>query len=336
MCIRDRSKYEGKEAAYYSSLKFALEDGMVDHTEFAHLSDLREQLGITTDLHNKMESELRAIAPPPIPPLAPSTSVKDSVISKSTIVGGDYIDDRDTIIHTGDIENYAKMCIDAVRAGKLKDGVDIYNKAKEINIEEAKDVFENKYGKEIAAAYVIAAVPLLHNVKTADVGVYGMMFTRYFTECTVCIGNALAFDPDNLEANIMKGQAYLAFRERGSPANPHLVKKEAIERFEKALSLNPRNQKAKVGLQAARRMSTSTNDCFITTATVNYIGEANNGQTLTSLRNFRDTVMNKTANERKQLNWYYDNAPEIVKSLDSLENKEEVYTKLYNNYIFFI
>ena len=168
------TEYDGKERAYYASLKFALEDGMIDHTEFTHLSEIREQLGITTELHNEMESEIRAAAPP-MPPLSPppSSSVKDSVISKSTIttIGGDYIDDRDTIQYgTGDIENYAKMCIDAVRAGKLKDGVDIYNKAKEINIEEAKEVFENKYGKEIAAAYAIAAVPLLHQVKTCDLG----------------------------------------------------------------------------------------------------------------------------------------------------------------------
>ena len=39
------TKYEGKEGAYYTSLKFALEDGMIDHTEFTHLSDIREQLG---------------------------------------------------------------------------------------------------------------------------------------------------------------------------------------------------------------------------------------------------------------------------------------------------
>ena len=160
------TKYEGKERAYYASLKFALEDGMIDHTEFSHLSDVREQLGITTDLHNKMESEIRAAAPPPMPPLS-SSSVKDSVISKSkiTTVGRDYVEGDKIVQHgVGNIENYAKMCIDAVRAGKLKDGVDIYNKAKEINIEEAKEVFENKYGKEIAAAYAIAAVPLLHQV----------------------------------------------------------------------------------------------------------------------------------------------------------------------------
>ena len=330
------TKYEGKERAYYASLKFALEDGMIDHTEFTHLSDVREQLGITTELHNKMESEIRAAAPPPMPP--PSSSVKDSVISKSTIttVGGDYIDDRDTIQYgTGAIENSANMCIDAVQAGKLKDGVDIYNKAKEINIEEAKETFMNKYGKEIAAAYVIAAVPLLEAAKTGELGYMGLIFTRRFNECTVCIGNALAFDPDNIEANIMKGQAYLTFSKREThPAHPDLVKKEAIARFEKALSLDSGNRVAQEGLVEARQMSTAKNNCFITTATVNYMGEADNGQTLTALRNFRDTVMNKTVNGRKQLDWYYENAPDIVKSLDSLENKEEVYTKLYNSYIF--
>ena len=217
--------------------------------------------------------------------------------------------------------------------GKLEDAVNIYNKAKEIDLDKAEDIFENKYGKEIAAAYAIAAVPLLHEVKTCDLGGYGLIFHRWFTECGVCIGNALAFDPDNIKANIMHGQLHLALRERGNPADPHQCKRIAIERFEKALSLEPNNQEAQVGLVEARQMSTATHDCFITTATVNYMGEADNGQTLTALRNFRDTVMNKTANGRKQLDWYYENAPEIVKSLDSLENKEEVYTKLYNSYI---
>ena len=333
------TKYEGKERAYYASLKFALEDGMIDHTEFTHLSDIREQLGITTELHNTMESEIRAAAPPPMPPLSspPSSSVKDSVISKSkiTTVGRDYVE-GDKIVQrgVGNIENYAKMCVSAIKAGKLENAVEIYNIAKEIDLDKAEEVFQKRYGKEIGAAYTIAAVHLLDQVQTGNMGAYGLMFTRYFTQCTVCLGNALAFDPNNVQANIMQGQAYLAFRNRSSPAHPDLVKKTAVESFEKALSLDPGNQEAKIGLQAARKMSTATNDCFITTATVNYMGEADNGQTLTALRNFRDTVMNKTANGRKQLAWYYENAPEIVKSLDSLENKEEVYTKLYNNYIF--
>jgi len=330
-------EYDGKERAYYASLKFALEDGMIDHEEFTHLSDMRESLGISTELHNKMELEIRESHVATINlDGSPKSTVKDSVVSNSNIttVGQDYVK-GDKIVQkgVGNIENYAKMCISAVQMGKLENAVEIYNKAKEIDIDEAEKVFEKKYGKEIAAAYAIAAVPLLYQVKTGPIGEWGEHFSLSFTECNVCTGNALAFDPDNVEANIIQGQAYLAFRERSSPENPHLVKAEAIERFEKALSQDPDNQEAQKGLNEARKMSTTSNDCFITTATVNYLGESDNGQTLNTLRHFRDTVMNKTPEGRKQIQWYYANAPQIVISLDNLKNKEEIYTELYNHYI---
>ena len=107
---------------------------------------------------------------------------------------------------------------------------------------------------------------------------------------------------------------------------------KAKEQISRALKVEPHDTEI-IALSKKIENVKQPGGCFITTATVNYMGEADNGQTLTALRNFRDTVMNKTANGRKQLDWYYENAPEIVKSLDSLENKEEVYTKLYNSYI---
>ena len=330
-------EYNGKERAYYASLKFALEDGMIDHEEFTHLSDMRESLGISTELHNQMESEIREAHVVTVDlDISPKSSVKDSVVSNSNIttVGQDYVK-GDKIVQkgVGNIENYAKMCVSAVQMGKLEDAVDIYNKAKEINIEQAEKVFQKKYGKELGEAYVIAAIPLLHEVKQGDMGIHGMLFDHYWPQFTVCIGNALAFDPDNIDANIMEGQGYLAFRERASPAHPQLVKNTAITRFEKALTLDPENEDAKIGLEKAKRMSVSTNDCFITTATVNHVGELDNGQTLNTLRHFRDTIMNKTPEGKKQVQWYYENAPEIVKSLDNLQNKGEVYTILYNKFI---
>jgi len=329
-------EYDGKERAYYASLKFALEDGMIDHEEFTHLSDMRESLGISTELHNKMESEIRAAHIPIEVDQIPKSTVKDSVVSNSNIttVGQDYVK-GDKIVQrgVGNIENYAKMCIDAVSMGKLEKAVDIYTKAKEIDIDEAQSVFEGKHGKEIGAAYALAATSSLHEIKEGEVGIHGMLFDHHWSQFNVCIGNALAFAPDNIVANIMKGQGYLAFRERGHPANPQLVKKGAISHFEKALTLDPENIDAKVGLEKAKKMSVSTNDCFITTATVNHMGELDNGHTLETLRHFRDTIMKKTPEGKQQVDWYYTNAPKIVSRLNNLEKKSEIYTELYENYI---
>ena len=50
-------EYEGIELAYYNSLKIALEDGSLDQKEFKHLADLREQLSISMETHNQMESK---------------------------------------------------------------------------------------------------------------------------------------------------------------------------------------------------------------------------------------------------------------------------------------
>ena len=329
------AKYEGKERTYYASLKFALEDGMIDHKEFTHLSDMRDSLNISTELHNKMESEIREAHVPNIDlEISPKSSVKDSVVSNSNIttVGQDYVK-GDKIVQrgVGNIENYAKMCIDSVKMGKLEDAVDIYKKAKEINIDEAEAVFRGKYGKEIGEAYRVAAVPLLNDLKTGFLGAYNMLLSVKLTKCTVCLENALAFDPDNIGANIMLGEAYLTFRNRGTPDHPDLVKKEAIKGFTKALSLDPENKVAKAGLEKAKRMSLST--CFITTATVNHMGELDNGHTLETLRHFRDTIMKKTPEGKQQVDWYYTNAPKIVSRLNNLEKKSEIYTELYENYI---
>ena len=80
--------YSGTERAYYASLKFALEDGMIDHKEFSHLSELREQFGISQELHHQMELEIREeIGDVEVKPGVgkPLIDVGDSVVSKSTI-----------------------------------------------------------------------------------------------------------------------------------------------------------------------------------------------------------------------------------------------------------
>jgi len=53
--------------------------------------------------------------------------------------------------------------------------------------------------------------------------------------------------------------------------------------------------------------------CFITTAIVNRRGEADDGETLTKLRSFRDTFMG--GKESDDLKEYYDIAPAIIKAI---------------------
>ena len=71
--------------------------------------------------------------------------------------------------------------------------------------------------------------------------------------------------------------------------------------------------------------------CFITTAVVEYMGGKDDGDELTTLRQFRDEYMaDKNAS---QLKWYYKNAPRIVEKLKALSNAEFVFKNMYASFI---
>jgi hypothetical protein len=73
--------------------------------------------------------------------------------------------------------------------------------------------------------------------------------------------------------------------------------------------------------------------CFITTATLENTQEADDGETLTTFRAFRDSYMKETAERRDKLKWYYDNAPQIVEDLNTHPEKDEIYQEIYNDYL---
>jgi len=345
-------EYEGIELAYYNSLKIALEDGSLDQKEFKHLADLREQLSISMETHNQMESKLREETTlQSNSDNKSSLGVKDSVISKSTIttIGGDYIDDRDTILYgTGDVDNYAKMMVDFISRGKIGEAIEIWQKAQEVNFERTKEIFQGKYSPEIESAYFNH----IQNVSLPNMQLYLKQYDDAMLKATAqsiypnlveamrrntsCCENAIEVIPGSARLHKIYAQSLYEYNKVPSDQ----VKSDtfdsdmgkAKEQIYRALKVEPHNTEI-IALSKKIENEKKPGGCFITTATVNYMGEADHGQTLTALRNFRDTVMNKTANGRKQLDWYYENAPEIVKSLDSLENKEEVYTKLYNRFI---
>lgn len=72
--------------------------------------------------------------------------------------------------------------------------------------------------------------------------------------------------------------------------------------------------------------------CFLTTATVEHMGEADDGETLTTLRQFRDTYMS-TPEFKPQIKWYYDNAPKIVEAINAREDAAEIYKTMYDVFI---
>ena len=341
--------YEGVELAYYNSLKIALEDGSLDQKEFKHLADLREQLSISMETHNQMESKLREETTlQSNSDNKSSFGIKDSVISKSKItnVAGDSVTHQ---YSSGDVDNYAKMTVDFISRGKIGEAIEIWQKAQEVNFERTKEIFQGKYSPEIESAYFNH----IQNVSLPNMQAYLKQYDDAMLKATAqsiypnlveamrrntsCCENAIEVVPGSARLHRIYAQSLYEYNKVSSDQ----VKSDtfdsdmgkAKEQIYRALKVEPHNTEI-IALSKKIENEKKPGGCFITTATVNYMGEADNGQTLTALRNFRDTVMNKTVNGRKQLDWYYENAPEIVKSLDSLENKEEVYTKLYNNYIF--
>ena len=352
------SNYKGVELAYYNSLKVALEDGQIDQKEFNNLTDLREQLSISMKTHNQMESEIRREwTTKEEKGTKQSLGIKDSVISKSKItnIAGDSVVQQ----VTGDVENLARTMIDRLsEVGVDKDPWDYYTKAKEIDYDKTEKLFcGEKYGKQLADGYLNKVE---YEVIPQIIEYYGLIFQnrdshqelamqqaeildeQISPKAGVFIGNAEHFyRPDYSRALILSAKVYLEvgkynpepdFTESMNLARAsinELLKKEPENKEAKKLLSEINNQK----LHSDHTHSDHTGFCFITTATVNYIGESDNGQTLNTLRHFRDTIMNKTPEGRKQIQWYYANAPQIVTHLDNLKNKGKIYTELYNSYI---
>lgn len=73
--------------------------------------------------------------------------------------------------------------------------------------------------------------------------------------------------------------------------------------------------------------------CFLTTATVQHMGHADDGPVLQALRRFRDTYMRGDAEKDREIDWYYRNAPKIVSALDANKNAAKIYRQMYSAFI---
>jgi hypothetical protein len=73
--------------------------------------------------------------------------------------------------------------------------------------------------------------------------------------------------------------------------------------------------------------------CYITTATLNNTDEVDDGETLSTFRNFRDTYMMETPERKAKLKAYYENAPKVVAALDKYSGKDQAYQTMYDKYL---
>ncbi|WP_175057275.1 CFI-box-CTERM domain-containing protein [Streptococcus salivarius] len=70
-------------------------------------------------------------------------------------------------------------------------------------------------------------------------------------------------------------------------------------------------------------------NCYLTTASVNYMGLDDDCYELSILRNFRDTYMKSLPSGEQEISYYYNIAPKIVKAINNSESREEILSKIY-------
>jgi hypothetical protein len=73
----------------------------------------------------------------------------------------------------------------------------------------------------------------------------------------------------------------------------------------------------------------SSGGCFLTTACCVYKGLPDDCHELETLRFLRDTYLKKTSFGESLIKNYYDTAPAIVDKINALDNRDEIYDKIY-------
>lgn len=73
--------------------------------------------------------------------------------------------------------------------------------------------------------------------------------------------------------------------------------------------------------------------CYITTAVCETFGKPDDCYELTLLRDYRDHYLMNREDGEEVIREYYDVAPTIVKRINKLSNREEVYLDIWNTYL---
>ena len=80
-------------------------------------------------------------------------------------------------------------------------------------------------------------------------------------------------------------------------------------------------------------MASGNSGCFLTSACVGAKGKPDDCYELQTLRSFRDTYMQKTAEGRAAVEAYYEIAPHIVEKIDQQSDRMLIYEAIYSELI---
>lgn len=93
------------------------------------------------------------------------------------------------------------------------------------------------------------------------------------------------------------------------------------------------NERAKEALEVLCNKPSSNSGCFITTAVCQSLNKGDDCKELKVFRTFRDEWLSSQEDGERLIKEYYQIAPNIVKSIDLQENKDEIYRNIWDKYL---
>lgn len=138
-------------------------------------------------------------------------------------------------------------------------------------------------------------------------------------------GDGVAMDYDKAKSLFVKSKSL------GHPKANEMLAKLAS----KADKKNTLHQKSYSQERVYSSSSSSSSDdwCFLTTATCQAKGFADDCEVLMAYRNFRDTWLAKTAEGQELIKEYYRIAPAIVRSINRRSDAREIYENMWRDYL---
>lgn len=112
-----------------------------------------------------------------------------------------------------------------------------------------------------------------------------------------------------------------------------LEKLEAMEKKQRQRTASSRSSYRREEEYVSSSSTDSGSFCFLTTAVCRYRGLPDDCHVLTTYRRFRDQELLVTDEGKSLVHEYYRIAPSIVEQLEKRQDRDEIYTDMWNNFL---